>query len=280
MVTTSSALDRFRGPDGVCSVEVATDAGVVLLPSALASTVASTGLKLKVSSTREQYGHLVTSAVAKLQPDNRKSSYPYFGHPTPDHGADRRHTSFTKWNPTAPSKAGHLERLESLRSDPMLGYLLVVARHWDAATASYGEPILRLVAAPSMMTSDTPVFTYGSNDRVEGFTIADDIWSPPPAFAATSGEPLSLLVAAGGGTFRDGKSSASPHEILTSTDALIFLSAIDIADSATIAGTTIWRSWYLPLGCNAPIGLTWKLDGLSFEDITDAATALCSKSAE
>jgi hypothetical protein len=132
MVYPSSALDRFRGPQGVCSAEVATAAGVVLLPSAL---------KLKVSSTREQYGHLVTSAVAKLQPDNRKSTYPYFGHPTQDQGVDRRNTSFNQWNPTAPSKSGHLERLESLRSDPMLGYLLVVARHWDAATASYGDPI-------------------------------------------------------------------------------------------------------------------------------------------
>jgi hypothetical protein len=132
-----------------------------------------------------------------------------------------------------------------------------------------------------MMTSDTPVFTYDSRDRVEGFIVADDIWSPPPAFAATTGEPLNLLVAAGGGTFQDGKSSVSPQDILTSTDALIFLSAIDIADRVTIAGTSIWRScWYLPLGCNAPIGLTWKLDGLSFEDITEAATALCSKSVE
>jgi hypothetical protein len=43
---------------------------------------------------------------------------------------------------------------------------------------------------------------------------------------------------------------------------------------------SIWRSWYFPLGCNAPIGLTWKLDGLSFKDITEAVTAICSKSAE
>ena len=70
---SSSALDRFRGPDGVCSEEVAAAAGVLLLPTALASTVVLTDRKLAISSSREQYGHMVTLAVAKLQPDHRRN---------------------------------------------------------------------------------------------------------------------------------------------------------------------------------------------------------------
>jgi hypothetical protein len=143
---------------------------------------------------------MVTSAVAKLQPDHCKSSYPYFSHPDQNQGIGRRTESFRKWNPETTSKAGHLERVEYLRSDPMLGYLLVVVvvKHWNKAKAAFGDPILRVVlAAPSMMMCYTTAFTHDMNDRVEGSLIAEDIWSPTPAFMATS-EPLSLLMAAGG----------------------------------------------------------------------------------
>jgi hypothetical protein len=108
MVNPSSALDRFRGPDGVCSEEAAAAAGVVLLPTALASTVISTDRKLAISGTREQqYGQMVTSAVAKLQPDHGKSSYAYFGYLDQDQGISRREKHFHQWNPETPSKAGH-----------------------------------------------------------------------------------------------------------------------------------------------------------------------------
>jgi hypothetical protein len=162
MVIPSSALDRFRGPHGVCSAEVATAAGVVLLPSALACTVAQTGRKLTVSSTRGQFGHLVPASVAKLQPDNRKSSYPYFSAADANQGLDQRADLMRQWNPELPTKAGHLERVEAFHSAPKLGYLLVVGRHWNATLLKYGDPILRVVAAPSMMRSDAPVFTYNA----------------------------------------------------------------------------------------------------------------------
>jgi hypothetical protein len=64
MVVSPNALDCFRGPNGVCSPEVAAKAGITLSMSALACTVGSTGRKLAVSSTREQFGHLVPAAVA------------------------------------------------------------------------------------------------------------------------------------------------------------------------------------------------------------------------
>jgi hypothetical protein len=65
---------------------------------------------------------MVTSAVAKLQPDLFKSSYHQ------NQGIGRPTENFCKWNPETTSKAGHLERVEYLlerveylRSDPMLG---------------------------------------------------------------------------------------------------------------------------------------------------------------
>jgi hypothetical protein len=93
-------------------------------------------------------------------------------------------------------------------------------------------------------------------------------------------EPLSLLMAAGGGFFHDGKDTSSLPDNLFSTDSLVFLSTFNIADSVTIAGNTIWRSWYLPLGCNAPIGLTWKLEGILYDDITASVSALFTRSAD
>jgi hypothetical protein len=109
-----------------------------------------------------------------------------------------------------------------------------------------------------MMMCDTSAFTHNTNGRVEGSLIAKDIWSPTPAFMATS-EPLSLPVAAGGGFSQDGKNYSSIPDILISTNSLVFLSAFDITDCVTIGGSSIWQSWYLPLDCNAPIRLTWKL---------------------
>jgi hypothetical protein len=70
MVVSPNALDRFRGPNRVCSPKVDAAAGVALSMSALAHTVASTGRKLAVSSTREQFGNLVPVAVAKHDGQN------------------------------------------------------------------------------------------------------------------------------------------------------------------------------------------------------------------
>jgi hypothetical protein len=126
-----SALDRFCGPKGVCSSEVAAEAKVTFSSSALTCTVASTGRKLAVSSTPEKFGHLVVpAAVAKHQPDAQKTFYPYFGYPDENQGIIRRKELATKWNPSPPSAPEHLKRLEAISANPMVGFLLMVARHW------------------------------------------------------------------------------------------------------------------------------------------------------
>jgi ABC-type uncharacterized transport system YnjBCD permease subunit len=68
--TVPPALPRclsayFENPDGICSPEICSEAGIVLTPEALASTVVTTGGKLSASSTRLQLGHSVVSAIAK-----------------------------------------------------------------------------------------------------------------------------------------------------------------------------------------------------------------------
>lgn len=278
-VVHSAALDRFLNPSGVCSADVAAAAGVHLSTSALACTVATTNRKLTISSTREQYGHLVTSAVAKHQPEGKKATYPYFSNVDANHGSDRRKACMQAWNPSTPSSEDHITRVEALRSDPMVGFMLVVVRHWDASTSKYGDPILRVVAAPSLMTCDTATFTHDTQSRIEGSIIAEDVWSPLPAFIATS-ELLSPLMAAGGGRFREKDTTVSLPDILLATDCLVFPAAFDLAAPVTTAGSTVWRAWLLPLGCNAPIGLTWHLDGLTIDDITQSVQALCPRGAE
>jgi hypothetical protein len=142
MVVSPSALDRFCGPKGVCSSEVAAEARVIFLSSALASTVASTGCKLAVSSTHKQFGHLVPAVVAKHQPDSQKTFYPYFGYPDENQGTIRRKELATKWNPSPPSASAHLNHLEAIRSNTMVGFLLVVAHHWHKESATFGAPPL------------------------------------------------------------------------------------------------------------------------------------------
>jgi hypothetical protein len=75
MVVSPNALDCFRGPNGVCSSQVAAiTAGLTISTSALACTVA-TGHRLVVSSTREQFRHLVPVTVDKHQPDEKRLSF-------------------------------------------------------------------------------------------------------------------------------------------------------------------------------------------------------------
>jgi hypothetical protein len=92
-----------------------------------------------------------------------------------------------------------------------------------------------------------------------------------------SSDSFSPLMAATGGTFRDSTSEASLQNILLSTNPVIFKSAFQLAGSTTVAGAEVWRSWFLPLGCNARIGLTWDLDGLTDDKLIASVQALSNK---
>jgi hypothetical protein len=175
MVISPVEFERFHGPLGVCSAEMAAKAGVVLQSSSLASTVVNTGRKLPVSSTRLQYGHLVTGALAKLQPDYDKGTYPYFGYPDVNQGTTVRLECMRRWNPIGITPATHVARIEALRSDSKVGYLLVVASHWDSSTSSFGTPILRIVAAPAMMICDTSQFQHDAQGSIQGSIVSDEI---------------------------------------------------------------------------------------------------------
>lgn len=139
----------------------------------------------------------------------------------------------------------HLDCISTLRDDYYIGYILVPVQQWNNTTATYGDTILRPVAAPSTMTSVTKSFTHDisvHNDNVRG--------SKP---ARGSGRRLVPQ------WFRH----CHRHipDILISTDALVlFPSDFDTTGSATVAGEKIWRSWYFPLGSNVPVGLTWNME--------------------
>jgi hypothetical protein len=219
---------------------------------------------LSVSSTRMQYGHLVPKTVAKLQPDNNRGSYPFFTLTDANQGNIDRVECLSRWNPGEPSLASHLTRVEALRSDPMVAFLLLVVHHWNTTKATFGNPILRVVAAPSMTTSDTPAFSHDANGHIESPLVADYMWSPLPPFVQTQ-ELLSPLIAASGGSFCDGSAPALLPGIIDTTHPLVFKSAFTLAGSTKVAGVQVWRSWFLLLGCNAPVGLTWKLESSNLQ---------------
>jgi hypothetical protein len=269
MVVSQADFDRYRGPQGVCSAVMAAKAGVVLQSSALACTVDSTGRKLSASSTRLQFGHLVTESVAKLQPDHGTGTYPYFSYPDANQGDNRRAEHIDRWNSNAPTPAAHRERLQAVRSDPMLGYILGVFSHWDATTEKYGLPIVRIIAAPSLMTTAVQPITQVSDGRIPGSLHVDDVWEPRPPFLEAQ-EAITPLLASAGGSYRDGQAPASMTGVLEATDPVVVKSSNDITGFKTVAGVTVWRSWFLPKGCNAPVGMTWDLENLTFDEILES----------
>jgi hypothetical protein len=129
-----------------------------------------------------QYGHLVPKTVAKLRPDNSRGSYPFSSKTDANQGNVDRAECLHHWNPVKPSLASHLTLMEALHSDPIVGFLMLVVCHWNTTKVDFDDPILRVVAAPSMMTSDTPAFSHDANGQIESPLDADNIWSPLPPF--------------------------------------------------------------------------------------------------
>jgi len=267
-----SSLARFSDPEGICSVAKATAAGVVLPPSALSHAVVSKGGKLSVSSMRLMYGHEVADATAHLHPAEKRSTFTYAPLSANrtnlvDSGGD-----MTKgWNPADPSSMSNMERLSFLRSDPDHGFILAVVKHWDTSINAFGAPILRIVAAPSMIS--TPILTDTAIDP-------EAIWSTLPSFIAASQAEVAPIIVAGAGFTRDASVAPSVSSLFLASDPLVLLSAEEVAGQTTVAGSDFWRTWFLPLGCCAPVGLTWDLHSTSVPELIATVKGINSKSGE
>jgi hypothetical protein len=123
----------------------------------------------------------------------------------------------------------------------MVGFLMLVVRHWNTTKAAFGNPILCVVAAPSMISRNTPAFSHDVNGHIESPLVADNIWSPLPPFVQTK-ELLSPLGAASGGSFCDGSAPALLPGVIDATDPVVFKSAFTLTGSTMVAGVHVWHS--------------------------------------
>ena len=200
---------------------------------------------------RELYGHEFAPTVAKVYCELPSSTLPvgaYLYHPL---GSLLPYVTdalvpLAAWHDPilSPPSTG----LELLRSNPNVGFLLLAGRHWDATSCTFGAHILRILAAPSL----PPLLPSAD---VSGIHIPL-LWSTRPPFIADVDYFLPLL-AAGAGFSRSPSAGWSGADILRETGPVVCPFASHL--SAYLNGLPL--CWFLPLGCSAPVGLTWSLTG-------------------
>jgi hypothetical protein len=151
----------------------------------------------------------------------------------------------------------------------MLGYILGVFSHWDESTAKCSLPIVRIIAAPLLMMTAKQPITQASDGHIPGSLHVDDVWEPRPPFLEAKAA-ITPSIASAGGSYHDCQATALMTGVLQATNPVVVKSSNDITRSKTVAGATVWRSWFLPKGCNTPMGMTWDLEHLTFDEILES----------
>jgi hypothetical protein len=264
----------FFGADGVCGSEATKLAGVAFADVAgeteLTPLVVS-GTPPGTAKAKLQFGHTVTKAVAK-----HHGATSSFCLPAGIHLAQLT-SEAAAWNlvpTTIPSVAEALElsitRLQLLRSHPIGGLLAVVA-HWNCETGSFGSPILRVLASPA-------VATLGSFSVTErpGLNLQEvwDLTDPPFDQMPTTEHSCPLLVSAGG--FSRGITNLTIQAYMEGTAPLFIPSGEEVAGIVSYDNSIFIRAIFLPTLAQMPIGMSWKLEGLTMELFEESITKIYS----
>jgi hypothetical protein len=262
----------FFGADGVCGIEATKLAGV-----AFANVAGETELTpLVVSGTppgaakaKLQFGHSVTKAVAK-----HHGTTSAFYLPASIHLAQLT-SEAAAWNlvpTTIPSVAEALElsmaRLQLLRAHPIGGILAVVA-HWNCETGSFGSPIVRVLASPAVAT----LGSFSATDR-PGCNLSEvwDLAEPPFDQMPSSKYSCPLLVSAGG--FSRGIKNLTIQAYLEGTAPLFIPSGEEVAGIISYDTSVFIRSIFLPTVSQMPIGMSWKLEGLTVDLLQESLSKM------
>jgi hypothetical protein len=180
----------FGDPDGICGLAVTKLAGIAFQDDSdkLLHLVVSSSPPT-ASKEKLQLGHQVTKGMAKYH----GASSPFLTTTVALHAVLT--SEINQWNPAVEASVEFaLSRLYCLRSSPV-GGLLLVLKHWNVDTASYGKPIVRLVASPALAT----LGSFSATD-LPGFNLQDawDLSAPPLSEFSTSDSSCPLMVSAGG----------------------------------------------------------------------------------
>jgi hypothetical protein len=272
MAPTSFVVDPsfFADPDGICGLEMAKSAGFSFgsAETELIPLVVS-GRPPAPSKAKAQFSHHVTRSISK----HHGASSLFFFQSSADL-SNKLTAEATLWNPVAEASIEfNLDRIRLLRSSP-IGGLLLILRHWNSDTQSFGEPVLRVVACPAMST----LGTFSTNDA-PGVNL-HEAWDSSSSLLAAMPESDSscpLLVSAGG--FSRKSHPSSVQNFLDSTVPLFIPSGEDLAGSVTDApGQTHLRAIFLPEHAHLPIGMAWKLKDLTVDTLVESVKALTPKS--
>jgi hypothetical protein len=255
----------FGDPDGICGLEMAKLAGFSYgeVPTALLPLVVSGSLPTPAKG-KLQYGHHVSKATSK----NHGSSSPFFcATPTILHAQLEKET--LEWNPVAVATPEFpFERLNLLRSKP-IGGILAVFTHFDEKTKTFGTPVLRVVACPAVATLG--VF---SAEEPPGFNL-HDIWDPaesPLSDMPTSETSCPMMVSAGG--FSRHTWPATVANFLVDSQPLFLPSGELVASTVAASGVIMLRAYFLPSHAHLPVGMAWKLAGLTLAIMQASIVAL------
>jgi hypothetical protein len=259
----------FSDPDGICSLAVAKKAGIRYADppdgTELIPLVVS-GSPPAPSKVRLLFGHQVTKANAK----HHGASTQFYSAPAALQARLKAETLLL--NPVGEKSASFdTARLHKLRSSPIGGMLLVVS-HWDTDAASFGDPVIQVLASPA-------VASLGSFNRTDrpGINLGEawDLTSAPFDEMPISDTTCPLLAMSSGSS-----RAVYPFTLanyLSSTAPLFVPSGEDVASTVSIfPNVPILRAFYLPAEASLPIGMFWSPTDLTPEIMIRSIKALSS----
>ena len=265
MSTIPAVPAPFLDPKGISCPKVISDAGIIAPTDALVSLLVANGA-IPIPKLRGQYGYMLTAKqAAKFGPPEKNRL-----HPIPSGTTDPGILEFKTWNdPSLTWEA----RTEILRTENVAG-ILVVIRHWNSTLATYGSPIIRLVAAPALAT-------YPHTSIAGSGSVLSDIWDPLPESLATlrvTSPVTPVLVSSGG--FPRPLNTPTFSTVLESVQGLILHSVEDLVTPISLPdGSRHVRCWMFPAGTNLPIGLAWTLSEAPTFDAFQTSVKAVHKSA-
>jgi hypothetical protein len=175
------------------------------------------------------------------------------------------------WNPPGDESVEFaIARLHRLCSSP-IGGLLMTASHWDPTSASFGDPVLQVLASPAVSS----LGSFSSSDH-PGVDLSEawDLTSPPFEHMPQSDTTCPVLAMSGG--FSRGQ--AAPFAVaqcLQATAPLFIPSGEEAAGTVSIFPK---HPLFLPTVSSLPIGMFWKTKDLTTAIMMQSIHALSASS--
>jgi hypothetical protein len=171
------------------------------------------------------FGHQVTKANAKHQ---GASTQCYSN--TADLQTQLK-AETADWNPPGDESVEFaIACLHRLRSSP-IGGLLMIASHWDPTSASFGDPVLQVLASPAVSS----LGSFSSSDR-PGINLSEawDLTSPPFEHMPQSDTTCPIYLAMSGGFSRGQAAPFTIAQYLQATAPLFIPSGEEVADTVSV----------------------------------------------